>query len=327
MKQPTTVHKKIRDLPIYVISLKRATERRHKIQQQLDGLGLKFEFLDATDERQGLSDAEISLLGSENLHKHDGRTNPGAIGALISHLRCYESILDSAAEQALILEDDVVFAENFVPILEVLLNLPVNFDLFHLGVVFPKDKLLPWIGAASYPLNFWRRRKVDLSSLNLQQEEKHYPKEFGDDRNYYIGPVAGNAYGVYCYLISREGCKFSLKHYKALPYNIDSLMNVSGIPNRFALVPSIGIHPYEDSFIDYDKTLTLDTSGNASTMDPVAGQQGGKLRGESNGLRKLFKSEHPDWAISLMRTFCVLFLTTAIGYYRRVLKQLLLRKA
>lgn len=299
----------IENLPIYVISLVRATDRRQKIKKQIDELGLEFEFIDATDERQGLSKEEIDLIGLGNLKQHSNRTSPGAIGALISHLRCYEKIIQSGAEEALILEDDVVLGEGFLPVLKHLLKLPIEYNLLHLGLFFPNENSLPYIGRKTYPLNFWQKRKLDMAADQVSQQ-------------FYLGPLGGNSYGSYCYLISRAGCEFSLKNYKSLPYNIDSLMNVTGMPRRLSIVPSIGIQSHDGTYIDYGVSLLIDDQGN---MSKSAGIEIDKST-YKHRLWHLVKTQSPDWAISLARTFLVLFLSKSSAYYIRKFKNYFLRK-
>lgn len=298
------------NLPIYVISLTRATARRQKIKTQLDKHRLKFEFIDATDERQGLSKDEIELLGIDNLQKHNNRTSPGAIGCLISHLRCYKKIIESNANQALILEDDVVLSKDFMPVMEHLIGSSINFYLLQLSSLFPHPSSLPYIGRKSYPLNFWKKRKLDLAAEQLDQQ-------------YYLGPLAGNGYCSHCYLISRSGCEFSLQHYKSLPYNIDSLMNIAGIPNRFSIMPSLGIQPYEDTYIDYGVTLLIDEMGNISSSPGITIEKSGY----KNKLWNLIKMQSPSWSISLARTFLVLFLSKSSAYYTTKLKNYFLKQA
>lgn len=95
-------------IPIFVISLARAPDRREAISNHLRKLDLKFEIIEAVDGSQ-LSESEcISLLA-------DGVTYiRGVIGCYLSHIRLYERIIQDNIDVALILEDDARLNPNIV---------------------------------------------------------------------------------------------------------------------------------------------------------------------------------------------------------------------
>ena len=95
-------------IPIYVVNLARASQRRADLSARLEEIGLNAQFPPALD-AQEVSDAEL----------HDGFKKWGPWGAIPlgdiacsqSHRRLWQLFLDSGAEHALILEDDVKISD------------------------------------------------------------------------------------------------------------------------------------------------------------------------------------------------------------------------
>lgn len=114
-------------VPVFVISLPEATDRRDRIARHHARLGIAFTVLDAVDGRK-LSDAEraaavapgVSLTASE-------------IGCHLSHARAWEAIVASGADCGLVLEDDGLIARGFAPLVHK--GLPTDgFDYLFLDV-------------------------------------------------------------------------------------------------------------------------------------------------------------------------------------------------
>ena len=200
------------------------------MKKQMAKLGLKFEFVDATDGRRPLAAAEIDLMGGEKmLRRYEGEDSftGGAVGCIISHLRCYKKLLASRHTRALILEDDAAFAKDFIPMLDALLSASFRWNHIRLGHIFiPKDS--PIIGKNIFSINIFSRRRINTEK----------PTE---GKSYYWGPATVNFHGTFAYLINREGCEFALKHYPAIkPTHIDvGMMSCYPMPYQFIVSPSI----------------------------------------------------------------------------------------
>lgn len=98
-------------VPVFVVSLARAAERRNSIGQHLNRLGVDFRFTDAVDGR---------LLSPEQVHQlvAPGATmHPGAIGCYLSHLAIYELMIDEKLAVACVLEDDARLDSRVVGLL------------------------------------------------------------------------------------------------------------------------------------------------------------------------------------------------------------------
>lgn len=87
-------------IPIFIISLARAPERRAALSAHLDGLGLEYRIVDAVDGRL-MPEAERNALLAQGVNYV-----PGVIGCYLSHIRIYELLVRENIPVALILEDD-----------------------------------------------------------------------------------------------------------------------------------------------------------------------------------------------------------------------------
>jgi glycosyl transferase, family 25 len=87
-------------VPVFVISLARATDRRAAISRHLERLGIEYEIIDAVD-GANLSKVELSRRVAPECTVH-----PGAIGCYLSHIQVYERVVAQQARVALVLEDD-----------------------------------------------------------------------------------------------------------------------------------------------------------------------------------------------------------------------------
>lgn len=96
-------------IPIFVISLARAPERRATISAHLDALGLQYRIVEAVDGSL-MSEQERNALLSPGV-----RYVPGVIGCYLSHIRAYEEILRENLPLALILEDDACLNPRIAP--------------------------------------------------------------------------------------------------------------------------------------------------------------------------------------------------------------------
>jgi len=118
---------------IIVISLEKAPERRNKIKEQLNNLGLEAIIMDAVDG---------SLLPEEEKNRSikigrwrvGEKFKPGEIGCTMSHINALKRAKEMGWEYAIILEDDVVLAEDFTKRIRLLLKLlPPGWEHIYLS--------------------------------------------------------------------------------------------------------------------------------------------------------------------------------------------------
>lgn len=158
-----------KDLGIWLINLPCDGGRLTKMQSQLSAMGLLAQLSPAIDGQA----EKISLLckADANAYARNMGTPilPGKLGVFASHVAVWKAFLESQYKVALVLEDDVVFHDDFLEALDTAL---ANYDLWDL-------------------LRFNKiRAKLPITQARLG----HYKL------NSYLGPFTGNA----AYLIHRD---------------------------------------------------------------------------------------------------------------------------
>lgn len=98
-------------LPIAIISLRDATDRRARAAAQMQRQGIAFEFFDACDGESGRR--VFASCNEEQFVLHTGREiTPGEIGCYASHKRLWQRCVDSN-RPLLIMEDDFCLEPGF----------------------------------------------------------------------------------------------------------------------------------------------------------------------------------------------------------------------
>jgi hypothetical protein len=87
-------------IPVFVINLPRATERRAAVERRMQAIGLAYEIVEAVDGRM-LSPAELEVLCGPKRP-----FSPGEVGCYLSHMKVYRLIVERGVPVAAVLEDD-----------------------------------------------------------------------------------------------------------------------------------------------------------------------------------------------------------------------------
>jgi len=101
---------------VYVISLKRAPERRSSITKQLESLGLDFEMIDAVD-YQELKDTDFERLCDAQAVAQQPFLTKGMRACALSHVKALNKMIADGAPAALILEDDAILPADIKELL------------------------------------------------------------------------------------------------------------------------------------------------------------------------------------------------------------------
>lgn len=126
-------------LMVLLINLPRSTERRARMEERLAALGLDYEILPAVDGRAQWE----QLLPSVDLasfQRHAGcDVLPGEIGCYHSHLQAWQRLVASDAQVLLVLEDDMVFHDDFMNALRIALRGRAHWDMLKLAKIRAKQ--------------------------------------------------------------------------------------------------------------------------------------------------------------------------------------------
>ena len=126
------------DIPVWLINLPRATARREKMQAQLALMGLPYTLFPGVDGRA----EEARLLANTDqvaFERNMGRKILiGGLGCYHSHLGVWEAFLASGAPIALVMEDDVVFHDDFLSSVTLALGAAQHWDFLKLNKIRAK---------------------------------------------------------------------------------------------------------------------------------------------------------------------------------------------
>lgn len=129
----------VHSLPVWLINLDRAKERRLQMEERLGTLGLEYKRFQAIDGRKDWDRLRPSVDISA-FRRNVGRdVMPGEIGASHSHLEVWRQLAASDFEIGLVLEDDVVFHEDFIEAVDAALSVKDAWDFLKLNKIRAKQ--------------------------------------------------------------------------------------------------------------------------------------------------------------------------------------------
>lgn len=156
-------------LLVTLINLDRSEHRRIQMAQRLEEMGLAYSRLAAVDGKARWAE----LLPSVDVYTFERNVGrdvmPGEIGCYHSHLQAWRTLVDSGCDTLLVLEDDVVFGDDFLQALREALTHRDRWDMLNFNKIRAKQPV--------------RQAQIGPYSLNA-----------------YMGPLTGMG----AYLISRD---------------------------------------------------------------------------------------------------------------------------
>jgi GR25 family glycosyltransferase involved in LPS biosynthesis len=145
--------------PVFVVSLESNFARVQHVKNMLKTISVNAEIVPAVDVGKITRDELKQFIDKGDVAEtyYDDLT-PGELGCAMSHLSVWRKIVDAGFEQALVLEDDFMFCQNFSEKYYRLKNaLPKDFDVTFLYLwlrkQYPVNPLAssPYIGIPSNP--------------------------------------------------------------------------------------------------------------------------------------------------------------------------------
>lgn len=121
-------------LAVYLINMDGADGRLQAMQAKLAAVGLKFSRFPGVDGRAiDFPIPEFDEAAYATLHGR--RRTPPEVGCYLSHVGAAQAFLDSRADMALILEDDVSFQPDFLDTLDRAAEWPGDWNILRLTTV------------------------------------------------------------------------------------------------------------------------------------------------------------------------------------------------
>jgi len=203
---------------VFVISLKRAEQRRESFVQSASGAvgeSVAWEFFDA---HQDLA-STLSYREKDALIRRGRKLHPRELGCYSSHYSVWEKVAQMDVPHVLILEDDIVIDWKFVKAI-------LDEDLAHKGIHYLKLYNMRPVRFKIVKENFLLRRSLIA--------------------------FTGFAFGTQAYIITPEGARRFLDVFRQVEMPIDDAMNRDwrhGLPN-LALFPAPLFETVGSSTID-----------------------------------------------------------------------------
>lgn len=183
----------------FVINLDSSTERMDRMSRRLNELKISFERIPAVNGRD-LSDELISQITYPYNHFESRVRFPrtltkGEVGCFLSHRKCWEKLIESNEEWALIMEDDIRISDSAPKYM-------LSADWIPSGV---KIVQLSW----SLPIQKGRIRDEVIPIDNIVD---------------LVAPLYPEPLGCQCYIISREFAKAALSLSEKLEAPVDVII-------------------------------------------------------------------------------------------------------
>jgi glycosyl transferase family 25 len=211
-------------MQIFVVSLKRAKERRNRLIGHFKERQLEYDLVDAVDGLQ-LTQSELdAYCDMEVVRKHPNWLTKGMIGACLSHYNIYKKIIEQNLPYACIIEDDVEVDENFKSLLAIL----------------EKDIL--------------ERKFIMAHYTSWQNIELKKVKDLNASYGLYDMQVLEGVNSAACYIISNEVCKKLINLILPIKQGPDSWTEFAKkgtIDHIYAIYPKPVNIIYAKSTIDY----------------------------------------------------------------------------
>ena len=126
------------DIGTWLINLDRATDRRAKMETQLARMDLPYTRVSGVDGKARADDLLQTVDVSAFERNMGRRILIGGIGCYHSHLTVWRLFLESGKPVALVLEDDVVFHDDFLPAIDLALQAAPRWDMLKLNCIRAK---------------------------------------------------------------------------------------------------------------------------------------------------------------------------------------------
>ncbi len=145
---------------VFVINLDKRKDRQEHFKKELSRFGISYNRVSAVDGED------------EDVPDIDGLT-PGEVGCILSHKKVLERIIEQKIQLPLILEDDIIFEDNFSSRFERHFSqLPQDWSMYYLAANTTQDQNL-----TSVSENIDRTHKALTThsySIKLKKAEKLY---------------------------------------------------------------------------------------------------------------------------------------------------------
>lgn len=211
-----------------VINLDRSPERWHAISERLQQLNIEVKRVPAVD-GSTLSNEYINSISAPIDHplkvSCPGELTVGEIGCYLSHIKCWEELVQSNEKWALIIEDDIAISSRAQQYMLTENWIPAGADLVQLHGNKSCDTRI-------------RKERIPLTENGVEL----------------VRPIRPTPVGTLAYIISREAATYAIEHSKLLACPVDEFLvsPYTEFPKRFNIWR---LDPCVVSVTDQESTL------------------------------------------------------------------------
>ncbi|MCF6197893.1 MAG: glycosyltransferase family 25 protein [Hyphomicrobiaceae bacterium] len=181
----------------FMINLDYCADRLQVVGKRLDDLNIPWERVVGVNGREMRDEDYVGIDKQGFLLAHGRHIEPGDIGCYLSHIRALQAFLASGEDFGLILEDDVDFDDDFLELMDKMLESSAHWDVLklsgrHQGMPVPlrklgnKHRLVAFFtrhtGAAAYLVSRFAARRYIERLLPM-----HVPFDHVFDRAWHFG--------------------------------------------------------------------------------------------------------------------------------------------
>lgn len=191
------------EIPVWIINLKRDTERLQFMQEQMQRLRIDYRVIEAVDGRSLADDEKAPYSRTIALRDFGRELTPGEIGCALTHIRLWKLMIEEGISEVLVLEDDV-----------------------HIGIVLIEV------------LKHRERLPQDYQHINFSTNARQVP--FGKFLNdiYRASKHAERPYLTSAYLITKTGAQKLLDLVSPLYMPIDNFITITDI-RSYGIFPKV----------------------------------------------------------------------------------------
>lgn len=190
---------KISPIQIYLINLDSSKDRLELVSSQLNTLKLEFTRIPAvlgkTLPKEVIKRISPNRFNFKYRSQFTRELLPSEIGCFLSHRNCWEELLKSSSDWALILEDDIIISNRLNDIIHNLSWIPKTSNIIQLSTLIDEKRI-------------YIKKNVNIqinSELRL------------------VSPVSG-VLGSQGYLISRAAAEYAIKISEIIPCPLDHFL-------------------------------------------------------------------------------------------------------
>ena len=236
----------------FYINLDKDTDRKEKMEAQLERLGFSYERILGIKGKDGVSKEDYDE--SFSIKENGKPLTYGEIGCALSHRRAYEIIVERNLPVALILEDDAVLPESFNKIIakEVARNHNrwemLSFEYLPVGYIFIRNWLIASFKetkANPFFVIYVLLKFPFVLLLSLYEVVQSFIGKVMPGSHVFMRPL----YHASCYLLTLDGAK------KLLTLSYPVRFSADRIPNQARVQARLRMRGYVPRIVKQDKSF------------------------------------------------------------------------